>query len=207
MSEPATATACVAVLLPPAPVPPLVSLVAPVKTETLAVPEAVGVPLTGHEMLKPAATVAGGTGLQVPTVTPVGSPEIAHVAAAALAVAVALLVHLTVPEYGVPTVAVAGRPLRSGVMSEPVVVIDVAAVLLPDVPSLVAPVVPVSDAVPTDVGVPETVHEMAAPGATLVGGVGVHEVVKPAGRPATAQVAAEAARAGDAAFVQVNVPE
>lgn len=98
MSEPATAKAWVAVLLPPEPAPPFVSLVAPVVTETLAVPEAVGVPLTGQEMLKPAATAAGGSGLQVPTVTPAGNPEIAQEAAAALAVAVALLVHLTVPE-------------------------------------------------------------------------------------------------------------
>lgn len=103
--------------------------------------------------------------------------------------------------------AVAGRPLRSGVISEPVVVIDATAVLLPGMPSLVAPVVPVSDAVPTAVGVPETVHEMVAPGATLVGGAGMHDDVRPAGNPAIEQVAAVAARAGVAAFVQVKVPE
>ena len=102
--------------------------------------------------------------------------------------------------------AVAGRPDRSGVMSDPVVVIEVDAVLLPGMPSLVAPVVPVSAAVPTAVGVPETVHEIAAAGATLVGGVGVHVLVKPAGRPAIEHVAAVAARAGEAAFVQVYVP-
>ena len=85
-------------LLPPAPVPPLVSFVAPVEAVTVALPGAVGVPLTAHEMLLPAATVAGGVGEQVPTVTPAGRPETLHVAAKALAVAVALLVHLTVPE-------------------------------------------------------------------------------------------------------------
>ena len=206
ISEPATATACVVVLLPPAVVPPLVSLVAPVVAVTVTLPEAVGVPLTGHEMLKPAATVAGGVGEQVPIVTPAGRPDTAQLAAAALAVAAALFVHLMVPEYGVPTVAVAGRPERSGVISEPVVVIELTAVLLAGVPSLVAPVVPVSDAVPTEVGVPETLHKMAAPAATVVGGVGEHDVVRPTGRPAIAHVAPVAARAGDAALVQVNVP-
>ena len=98
MSEPATATACVAVLFPPVVVPPLVSLVAPVVAETVTLPEAVGVPLTGHVMLNPAATLAGGTGEQVPIVTPAGKPDTAQLAAAALAVAAALLVHLMVPE-------------------------------------------------------------------------------------------------------------
>ena len=98
MSEPDTATALVAALLPPAPVPPLVSLIAPVTAVTATEPAAVGVPLTGQLMLAPAATVAGGTGLHVPTVRPAGRPEMAHVALLAVAVAVALLVHLTVPE-------------------------------------------------------------------------------------------------------------
>jgi hypothetical protein len=84
-------------LLPPPVVPPLVSFVAPVTTDTVAGPDAVGVPDTAHEMLAPAATVAGGVGVHVPTVTPGGRPEIAHVALPALAVAAALLVHLTVP--------------------------------------------------------------------------------------------------------------
>jgi hypothetical protein len=92
MSAPVTATALVAVLLPE-----LVSLVAPVATETVEEPGPVGMPATVHEMLAPAATVAGGVGVHVPTVTPGGRPVIAHVALAALAVAVALLVHLIVP--------------------------------------------------------------------------------------------------------------
>ena len=97
MSEPDTATALVVVLLPAEPVPPLVSLIAPVAAVTVTEPAAVGVPLTGHVMLAPAATVAGGTGLHVPTETPAGRPEIAQVALIAEAVAVALLVHLIVP--------------------------------------------------------------------------------------------------------------
>lgn len=97
MSEPTVAIAWLAVLLPPEVVPPLTSLTAPVVTVTDVVPAAVGVPLTGHEMLDPAATVAGGAGVQVPTVTPGGNPDTAQVADVALAVAVALLVHLMVP--------------------------------------------------------------------------------------------------------------
>ena len=98
ISEPDVAIDWVAVLLPPDVVPPLVSLVAPVVTVAVVVPLAVGVPLTGQEMLEPAATVAGGAGVQVPTVTPGGRPETEHVADVALAVASELLVHLTVPE-------------------------------------------------------------------------------------------------------------
>jgi len=78
-------------------VPPLVSLVAPVVTVTVDEPLAVGVPLTGQLMLAPAATVAGGTGVQAPTVTPAGSPLTEQVAAVALAVAVAEFVHRIVP--------------------------------------------------------------------------------------------------------------
>lgn len=98
MSEPVVVSVAVAELLPPVVVPPLLSLVAPVVAVRVEAPAAVGVPLTGHEMLAPAATVAGGTGVQVPTVTPAGNPASEHVAAVALAVAVALLVHLSVPE-------------------------------------------------------------------------------------------------------------
>ena len=58
MSEPAVAICCVAVLLPPAVVPPLTSLVAPVVTDAVVVPDAVGVPLTGQLMLAPGATEA-----------------------------------------------------------------------------------------------------------------------------------------------------
>jgi hypothetical protein len=97
MSEPTVAMACVAVLLPPVPVLPFVSLVAPVLTDAVAVPDAVGVPVTGQLMLAPAATVAGGTGVHVPTVTPGGRPVTAQDALVAAAVADALLVHLTVP--------------------------------------------------------------------------------------------------------------
>ena len=97
MSELAVATALVAELLPPEPVPPLVSLVAPVTTDTFEVPEAVGVPETVQEMLLPTATVAGVVGVHVPSVTPAGRPDTAHVALTALAVAVALLVHRMVP--------------------------------------------------------------------------------------------------------------
>jgi hypothetical protein len=97
MSEATTETVCVAALLPPADVLPFVSLVAPVTTETVLDEVAVGVPLMVQVMLVPAATVAGVDGEQAPTVTPAGKPVIAQDAAAALAVAVALLVHLTVP--------------------------------------------------------------------------------------------------------------
>jgi hypothetical protein len=97
ISEPDTATAFVAVLLPPAVVPPLLSFDAPVVAVTVDDPGAVGVPLMGHDRLAPTAIVAGGVGVQAPTVTPGGRPVTAHVAFAALAVAVALLVHFTVP--------------------------------------------------------------------------------------------------------------
>ena len=71
---------------------------------------------------------------------------------------------------------------------------------------MLAPVVPVSVDDPTVVGVPETVQVMTPAGATVVGGVGEHDVVKPAGNPLTAHVAAVAAIAGAAAFIHVNVP-
>lgn len=98
MSEPDVVTPFVAELLPPVPVPPLVSFVAPVVAVTVTEPDAVGVPETAHEMLEPAATVAGGVGVQVPTVTPGGKPEMAHDTFVALAVAVAEFVQSTVPE-------------------------------------------------------------------------------------------------------------
>lgn len=84
--------------MPPVPVPPLLSFVAPVVAVTVTDPPAVGVPDTGHEMLAPAATVAGVVGVQAPTVTPGGSPLIEHVADCADVVAVALFVQSTVPE-------------------------------------------------------------------------------------------------------------
>ena len=206
MSEPDTTTAWVAVLLPPAVAPPFESLVAPVVTVTVVEPLAVGVPLTGHEMLAPAATVVGGACVQVPTTTPGGRPETEQVAAVALAVAVALFVHLMVPAYAVPTVAVAGRPVKSGTISEAVVVNVAVAVLLAALPSLVAPVVPVNVDEPGEVGVPETVQVIAPPAATVAGGVGVHDVLRPAGRPDSAHDAEVAVREGAAAFVHVKVP-
>ena len=84
-------------LLPPAVVPPLTSLIAPVLTETVELPDATGVPLIAHEMLASGATDAGGVGAQMPTVTPAGKPEMTQDALVALAVAVALLVQRTVP--------------------------------------------------------------------------------------------------------------
>jgi hypothetical protein len=82
------------------------------------------------------------------------------------------------------------------------------AVLLARLTSLVAPVLPARDALPTAVGVPETVQVMVALGATdAAGTVCEHTVVRPAGRPVTAQLALVAAIAGVAAFEQVNVPE
>ena len=98
MSEPVVVIGLVAVLLPAVVVPPLESLLAPVETVTVVEPGAVGVPETGQEMLAPAATVAGGAGVHVPTVTPGGRPEMAHDADVALAVAALLLVHKIVPE-------------------------------------------------------------------------------------------------------------
>ena len=97
MSEPVVPIVVVAVLLPPVPVPPFVSFVAPVVAVTVTDPEVVGVPETEHEMLAPAATVAGGVGVHVPTVTPAGSPVMLHDALSALEVAVAELVQSTVP--------------------------------------------------------------------------------------------------------------
>ena len=97
MSEPEVTIDAVAELLPPAVVPPLVSLVAPVLMATDDVPDAVGVPLTEQLMLPPGGTLAGGVGEQPVTVTPGGRPKMEHVAAIALAVALALLVHNTVP--------------------------------------------------------------------------------------------------------------
>ena len=91
-------------------------------------------------------------------------------------------------------------------MSEPVTATVVVAVLFAVLLSLSALVVPVSVDEPTAVGVPETVHVILAPAATLVGGVGAQLVVKPAGSPATAHVAAAAACVADAEFVQVKVP-
>lgn len=206
MSEPVTVTLAVDVLLPPVVVPPFRSFVAPVDVATVEVPVAVGVPETEHDIEAPAATVAGGAGVHVPTVTPAGRPLVEHVAFVALADALELFVHLIVPEYGTPILAEVGKPLRSTDMSEPVTAIEVVAELLPEFESFVAPVVPETLTVPVAVGVPETVQVMTPDGATLVGGVGEQLVVKPAGRPATAHVAAAAVTEGEAPFVHVNEP-
>jgi hypothetical protein len=92
-------------------------------------------------------------------------------------------------------------------MSEPVVVIVVDAVLLAAFGSLLAPVVPLIVDAAGVVGVPETVHVILAPGATVLGGDGAHDVVSPAGKPVTAHAALVAVMAGAAAFEHVNVPE
>ena len=105
-----------------------------------------------------------------------------------------------------PTVAVAGSPERSGTISDPVTLSEAVAELLAGLPSLVAPVVPVSVLEPTAVGVPETVQVILAPAITLVGGTGAHTVLRPAGSPLTAQLAAAADCVAEAALVQTNVP-
>lgn len=97
ISEAVVAIVAVALLLPVEVLPPLTSFVAPVVAVTVDAPAAVGVPVTGHEILAPAATVAGGVGVHAPTVTPAGRPAIAHDALIALAVAAALFVHFSVP--------------------------------------------------------------------------------------------------------------
>ena len=206
MSEPDVLTVAVAVLLPPDVTPPLVSLVAPVLAVTVVEPDADGVPLTEQVMELPASTVAGGEGTQPVTETPTGKPLTAHVALSALAVAVAELVHLMVPLYAVPTVAVAGSPLRSGAMSAPVVVMEPAAVLLAGLPSFPALVVPLSSDVATAVGVPETVQVIDAPGTRLIRWLGTHVYVKPAGSPLRAHVGTNAVINGAAPLEHENVP-
>jgi uncharacterized membrane protein YdfJ with MMPL/SSD domain len=91
-------------------------------------------------------------------------------------------------------------------MSEPVAVNVAVAVLLAVFGSLLAPVVPLTVEAAGVVGVPVTVQRICAPGATVAGGTGVHDAVSPAGRPATAQVAAVADIAGAAAFLHTKVP-
>ena len=95
ISEPDVVMDLVAELLPPVPVPPLESLLAPVITVTVDAPAIVGVPEIGQLMLAPATTVAGVAGEQVPAVTPAGRPEMAQLAM--VAVAEAAFVHKMVP--------------------------------------------------------------------------------------------------------------
>lgn len=97
MSDPVTVTLAVDVLLPPVVVPPFVSFVAPVVVVTVDVPVAVGVPETEQVIEAPAATVAGGVGVQVPMVTPAGRPVVEQVALVALAEAPELFVQRIVP--------------------------------------------------------------------------------------------------------------
>lgn len=82
----------------------------------------------------------------------------------------------------------------------------VLAVLLAVLGSFAAPVVPLTTDEPGVVGVPVTEQLMLAPGATVTGGVGVHDAVRPAGKPVTPQAADVVATAGEAALVQVKVP-
>ena len=91
-------------------------------------------------------------------------------------------------------------------MSEPMAPSVTVAVLLAELPSLVAPVDPTTVLEPTVVGVPETVQVIFAPGATEAGGVGEQDDVKPAGRPVTAQLAEVAVTAGASALAQLYVP-
>jgi len=93
-------------------------------------------------------------------------------------------------------------------MLEPVTTIDRVAVLLPALLSFVAPVVPVAVELPIAVGVPETGHTIVPPAATVAGGTGVQvPTVRPAGRPASEQVAPDAWNNGEAPAVQVKEPE
>ena len=73
----------------------------------------------------------------------------------------------------------------------PIAIVRVA-VLLDVLSSFEAPVVPLTVLDPAAVGVPVTVQVMLAAAAMVAGGVGVQDVVKPAGKPATAQSAAVA---------------
>ena len=77
----------------------------------------------------------------------------------------------------------------------------------PPLVSLTAPVVTVIGEVPRAVGVPVTLHVIAAPTATgaVVGTLGVQTAIKPAGKPAISQVAPglAAATAAGGVFVQV----
>jgi hypothetical protein len=218
MSEPVTGIEAGMLLLPPVVVPPLMSFAAPVVMVVDMVPGVVGVPLTVQVITPPMATVAAvGTVGEHVAVKPAGKAPMAQVAPmlAAAVAAGAVLVQVKLPVYGMPTWA-AGRLTMAGTMSEPVITIavitiELVAVLLPlvVVPPLVsfaAPVVSVKAAVPAAVGVPLTVQVIAAPMArvAVVGTAGLHTLVKPAGKPAIAQVAPMlAAAAAVALLVQV----
>jgi hypothetical protein len=122
MSEPLVAIEPVTLLLPVLPVPPLPSLAAPVVSVSVELPTAVGMPVTVQVITAPTATVAavGTVGLQT-GVKPAGKPVMAQVAPMlAASVAVAALVQVKVPVYGVPTAAVIGMPAKDGTISEAV---------------------------------------------------------------------------------------
>jgi hypothetical protein len=106
-------------------------------------------------------------------------------------------------------VRLVGKAVRSGAISEPTVVIALVVVSLAVVVSLVA--VDVTDAVigPGMVGVPETGHEMVAPGASEATGNGGVQVptVTPGGRLKMAQVGLSAGAVAVALFVHSRVPE
>jgi hypothetical protein len=197
-------------LFPPVVIPPLLSLTAPVVTVTFAAAFDVGVPDTVHEIEAPAASEAAGeAGVHVPSVTPAGRFETAHVALSAAAVDVALFVHLIVPVYGTPTVIDVGRPDRSGNMSEATVAIAFVVVSFAVFASFTA--VDVTEAVvePGAVGIPDTGHEIDAPMASeATGKAGVHvPTVTPGGRFEIAHVGLLAAAVAAAAFVHTTVPE
>jgi hypothetical protein len=195
MSEPVTVTDAVAVLLAALP-----SLPAPVAPDSGEVPTAVGVPATVQVIAAPGASEAAGTvgvGEHV-VVKPAGRPANAQLAFVAAIAGAAAFAHVKVPAYGTPMLAVAGKPARLILMSEPATATAFVAVLLPpaDAPpllSLAAPVVAVTVEEPGPVGVPDTAHEMLAPAAIVAGGVGVHApTVTPGGNPDTLHVAAVA---------------
>jgi hypothetical protein len=131
MSAPSTVTVVLMVLLAVLP-----SFEAPVVPDSVAAPGAVGVPETVHVMLAPGATAAGGTGEHV-VVNPAGNPETAHVAAVAANAGAGAAAHVNVPVYGVPTVAVVGRPLK---------LIDISAAALTNEHVIVCPPPPRSAA-------------------------------------------------------------
>ena len=81
--------------------------------------------------------------------------------------------------------------------------IVVDAVLLAVLPSLVAPVLPLTAVEPAAVGVPVTVHVIEPPAAILAGVAGEQVAVKPGGSVPTEHDADVAVTAGAAAFEHV----
>ena len=101
-------------------------------------------------------------------------------------------------------VAVAGRAARLGDISAARTVMASEAVLLAVIGSVGDPVEKLAVMAPAVVGVPETVHTMLSPGATVVGGDGAQVAVRPAGRLLTEQVALVASAVPP--FVQEKEP-